>query len=275
MPARSGSAHLLLLLAASLAGCASTARQRVENCEQRVQTLSAETDQLRKETIALRNRNRDLAQRSVDDARRLRDAEMAARRLEKAVASYQEERQEITQAFQSLQDQVLMQAQGNRPASRGPQASTKPPGQLNPARFEAFARSQPGARFDPDRASWFFPTDSLFQSGTAELSPRARLVLDAFVRLLIEPDDPATPSHVAARAAAASVVRASATLGNPPTSSLAEARADRVRRELARRLAIDPASIPYSGTELDPDAIDDPAPPDLLGVEIELKPTPR
>lgn len=238
-------AHLLLLLP-TLGGCSVTSRQQLADCRQRVATLQTESDQLRNETLTLRNRNRDLAQRAVEDARRLRDVEEDNRRLETSIASFQEDRRAVTEAFQQLQQQVIQQAQRD---TGGPRASATPA--IAPDRFEAFARAQAGSTYDPDRNVWTFATGQLFETGSADLSPRASLLLDAFARLLDDSSNPVVPARVVGRTAASPVRQTSATAGEAggePTDRLARDRAGRIAQELARRLGL-PASAITIATE--------------------------
>jgi outer membrane murein-binding lipoprotein Lpp len=243
----------LLLLPLLAAGCSSSARRQLADSRQRIETLQAQSDQLRNEALTLRNRNRDLARRAVDDARKLRDLELTNGRLEQAIVSYQDERRKVADAFQNLQDQVHRQAMADDPtphaqldpeparprpmlasaSSGNPAPPSSPAG--NTARFAAFARAQPGTRFDPDRAAWTVPSETLFQPDSAHLNARAPLLLDAFARLAATSDDPVTPARIVF---SAPEVRQAGHDEDGGAPSLDADRAQALRRELAARLDV-------------------------------------
>jgi hypothetical protein len=251
---------LAIVLLPRLSGCSTSARRQLADSRQRIETLQAQSDQLRNETLTLRNRNRELSQRAVDDALKLRDLEQANARLEQSIVGYQDERRQITRAFEQFQSQVHRQAMAEDPT---PQARVEPGRPLTLAaatdthaagshsasggssrpldsnRFVAFARAQAGTRYDAARDAWTMAPEALFRPGSSELNARAPLILDAFGRLLSSPEDPA----IAAQIVFGSPEVQQTSLDGGAVAGLESARAEVLRSELAKRLKVEPESI--------------------------------
>lgn len=121
--------RLIVAVAVTATGCA-VPRSRMEDCARRTQEVQAENGQLRDLVLQLRNRNRDMAQRAVEDARRLQAQESSLRRLERSVAAYQQERDQLAAAFDQIRRQVQAAAAESPDARVG---RGEPPG-ASPAR---------------------------------------------------------------------------------------------------------------------------------------------
>jgi predicted RNase H-like nuclease (RuvC/YqgF family) len=109
-------------LAGLLAGCSFVPKSRLEDSRLRVQALQAENARLKDQALALRNQNRDLTQRALDDAHRQRALEEANARLEHNLAVYQDEREQMIAAFESLRQEIQAAAETEATASRRPRS---------------------------------------------------------------------------------------------------------------------------------------------------------
>jgi uncharacterized protein YhaN len=89
-----------------LQGCAVVPKSRVDQAEKLVQTLRAENAQLKDTTVTLKVQNQDLAQRAVDDAKAIKALEVANEQYEQSIQGYQDEREQLRAAFDSLKSQV-------------------------------------------------------------------------------------------------------------------------------------------------------------------------
>jgi len=87
-------------------GCAFVPKSRFEEAEKLVQSLRAENAQLKDSTLTLKVQNQDLAQRAVDDAQSIRALEVANDQYERSIQGYQDEREQLRSAFNSLKSQV-------------------------------------------------------------------------------------------------------------------------------------------------------------------------
>lgn len=94
-----------------LAGCAGAARNQLEDCRNIGLGLRKENARLQDLVLDLKSRNREMADRAMDDAHRLSQLEDLNARLEKSVAAYQQERDELTTAVNRIEAQVRTAAQ--------------------------------------------------------------------------------------------------------------------------------------------------------------------
>lgn len=219
----------LALLSAVLAGCSGVPSSRLEQCRNRSLALQAETSRLKDESLKLRSRNRELARRAVEDSERMRTLEEAQAQLEQSVVAYQQERDELAASFERLE--------------RALRAAADPPPRASLDRFETFAQAHPGCRIDAQRGAWVFPAGLLFEPGTAELTPSAELLLDAFARLLDDPRSPLAPAAITGRPSS-SPIRLTGGSEAGETSLLDGQRATRLRDRLAKALRVETDSIP-------------------------------
>lgn len=95
---------------AGLSGCATefpfVPRADLNECRKFSQSLQAETAQLKDNTLKLRAHNHDLAQRSADDAKRIDELAAENDRLTHSVQAYQDERDQLAQAFDQFKRQI-------------------------------------------------------------------------------------------------------------------------------------------------------------------------
>ncbi len=95
-----------LALALACPGCAFVPRSRVDEAHKLVQSLRAENAQMKDVALNLKVQNQDLTQRAVDDARSLHALETANAQYERSIQGYQDEREQLRDAFQALKSQV-------------------------------------------------------------------------------------------------------------------------------------------------------------------------
>jgi hypothetical protein len=218
--------------------------------------------QLRDETTQLRGKNRDLTARAIDDARRIGTLEQSNQQLERSVLVYQEERDRLVEAFESLQKQIRSAAvDGPRQAGLTPPASVPfPIARAGDDRLEAFARAHPGCKWDPAQGIWSVPADKLFEPGSDTLRPGTELLIGAFGRLLADRDPDSLPVAVAAPSSSADPdpdlkrTNAGDDLNqDPPPASLAARRARAVRDPLARAIGLKPGDLDATTPPARPD----------------------
>ncbi|HEX8203218.1 MAG TPA: hypothetical protein VF590_22265, partial [Isosphaeraceae bacterium] len=106
-------------------GCAVVPRSQLEECHKLSRSLQAETAQLKDAAINLRAHNQDLAQRAVADGRRIEELERVNRRLERSVAAYQEEREQLAASLERIKRQVASAADP-LPTALGPGSDRAP-----------------------------------------------------------------------------------------------------------------------------------------------------
>jgi flagellar motor protein MotB len=262
----------LALGVVGLAGCGALPSTRLAECHQRSQVLQSQMVQLKDETTQLRGKNRELTDRAIDDARRIGALKESNQQLERSVLVYQDERDRLVEAFETLQKQIRSAAvDGPRQASVSPPVSIPYPGGpgANPDRLAAFALAHPGCQWDADRGIWSVPADKLFEPGSDTLRPGTELLIAAFGRLLADRDPDGLPAAVAAPSisVAGDPDLKRTTAGDelnqaPPRASLAARRARAVRDPLARALGVKPDEI---------DATSPPARPDYPGEELAIQ----
>jgi chemotaxis protein MotB len=101
----------------ALAGCGLVPSSRLDDCHRLSQTLQAENSRLKDTTISLRSQNQDLNQRAEEDARRLRLQDEEIQRLVQSVSAYQEERDQLTSAFERIKRQIAAVSEPVVPAA--------------------------------------------------------------------------------------------------------------------------------------------------------------
>ncbi len=216
-------------------GCTLVPERRLVDSQRRIQVLEAQLAEQRNEAESLRARNRQLAQRAVGDSQRLRHLEQAAREMDAQVAAFQNERAELLQAYQQLQNQVL--ARSKDPGLRTSSLAT------DTTPLASLAQAQSGCLFDPQRMVWSLPEDRLFRPDSSELSGSATLLLDALTRLLRQQDPPLTVRQLASLPAPSQeIVRTSASTQDSLTT-LSQARLNTLRHALSQRLQIPESEI--------------------------------
>jgi hypothetical protein len=221
-------------LATGIAGCGFVRKSRLTQIEGQYATLAAETSKLKDESLSLRGRNRELMQRAVEDARRVHDLEVTNEQLARSVAGYQKEREAMADSFERIKHSVQLASNG---------ATT-----VMLDRLENFARAHPGCSYDPARGIWTFPTDQLFQPGGDDWQPSAGLLVDAFARLLENPDGPVEPTRVTAVERPGEVQRAS--VGSEAEDrGLARRRAMKLAERLSAQRAETAPSVPFDVRE--------------------------
>jgi hypothetical protein len=221
-------------LAPGIAGCGFVRKTRLTQIEGQYATLAAETSKLKDESLSLRGRNRELMQRAVEDARRLHDLEVANEQLTQSIAGYQKEREAMADSFERIKRSVQLASNGATTAMLD--------------RLENFARAHPGCSYDPARGIWTFPTEQLFQPGGEEWQPSAGLLVDAFARLLENPDGPVEPTRVTAVERPAEVQRVSVD-SEPGDRSLAQRRAMKLAERLSTHRAETTPPVPFNVRE--------------------------
>ena len=94
----------LAILTCSLLGpgCAFVPKSRYDQAEKLVQNLRAENAQLKDSTVSLKVQNQDLAQRAVDDSKSIKALEVANDQYERSIQGYQDEREQLSSAFNAL-----------------------------------------------------------------------------------------------------------------------------------------------------------------------------
>jgi len=97
---------LAVALLAALPGCGLVPKSRVEEAHKLVQSLRAENAQMKDVALNLKVQNQDLTQRAVDDSRAIQALEVANARYERSIRGYQDEREQLREAFQDLKGQV-------------------------------------------------------------------------------------------------------------------------------------------------------------------------
>jgi len=95
-----------LPLACGASGCAFVPKSRVDEAHKLVQSLRAENAQMKDVALSLKVQNQDLTQRAVDDARAIRALEVANGQYERSIQGYQDEREQLREAFQDVKGQV-------------------------------------------------------------------------------------------------------------------------------------------------------------------------
>ena len=158
-----------------LSGCNFVPRSRVEEGQRVVQTLRSENDRLKDQTLVLRTKNQDLIQRAQDDARRLAIQDEALARLEKSVAAYQSERDQLANAFESFKRQARVTAVGK--VSETDDWNNLPHPADDP--LDVFAKNHPDWVFDRESMSLSIPSDRLFDPGSIRLKPESRAEINA------------------------------------------------------------------------------------------------
>jgi outer membrane murein-binding lipoprotein Lpp len=98
------------LACACAPGCANESpfvpRADLNECRKFNESLQAETAQLKDTTLKLRAHNQDLAQRSADDSKRIDQLTEENDRLTQTVQAYQDERDQLAQAFDQFKRQI-------------------------------------------------------------------------------------------------------------------------------------------------------------------------
>jgi chemotaxis protein MotB len=89
-----------------LTGCGVVPKSRLDDCHRLSQTLQADNTRLKDQAVNLRAQNQDLNQRAVDDGRRIRLQQEEIQRLVQSVSAYQQEREQVTAAFERLKSQI-------------------------------------------------------------------------------------------------------------------------------------------------------------------------
>jgi hypothetical protein len=298
-PARFWPLSLLAALLPLAGGCGNLPRQQLAQCQNRSQLLQAEASRLRDDATQLRSKNRELAQRAVEDARRLRGLEEANRRLEKSVIAYQDERDQVQNAFNELKRELIAAADSDtRRAANTPDAlevgdpepirtalANAPEPEPKPRRADpesiivddsppradlvlpdalaSFLQSQTRTRLEEGGRSWTIPASLLFEPGSDRLSPRGAFLLASFTRL-------AESSGVRPRAVIASpdVEPIQRTSAEENPESLPDRRALAVRNQLASLLQLDREALPARvGAETDASGRD-PAPELTISLDL-------
>jgi hypothetical protein len=222
-------------LAAIVTGCAGFSPNRLDDCRLRVQSLQSENEQLRDVASNVRNQNREMAMRALDDSRRIRAQEVAIARLERSIAAYQDERDQMAALLDEVRGQVRTAA------------SSLPPTALLD-RLRELKRARPKTEVDPSSATVSLAPGPLFVAGESRLTREADQWLAAAGSIIrsyaaqnpeeefsIEAEFCDSPRPVAAESAAGTVGQAEA--------KLADLRARALRAELARSTGIDPARV--------------------------------
>jgi hypothetical protein len=93
---------LVALASILISGCAIVPRAQLDDCQRLSRTLRSENARLKDQVLALQSQNRDYADRAVDDLRRLAARDQAIEQLEHSVQAYQEERNQLGEAFEQL-----------------------------------------------------------------------------------------------------------------------------------------------------------------------------
>jgi flagellar motor protein MotB len=233
------------------AGCGLVPQGQLDECRKRSQALLSENARLKDLTVSLRSQNDDLTTRAVADARRLRLQEEAVQRLETSVEAYQEERDQLSSAFERLKGQIQSSAGAGPLSSRLSE------------RLREFARTRPGCEFDAPSGVIAFATAELFQPGTDRLQPGASALLQAYAEILADPEARALRLSVAGPAEDNSVRRVSA----ESDPALGRARAARVRDWLATEVRLDAEQVRVAEVEATPAL--------ARWIEVRMRPPPE
>ena len=211
----------------------------MDECHRVTQTLRSENGRLKDVALNLRAQNQDLSQRAVDDARQIAAKDEANEQLIKSVQAYQAERDQLAEAYQTLERQVRT-AVNTHPVAR-------------PAQLKAFVSAHPGWSFDESAMTLSAPPGRLFEKGSAALTVEALAALKTLAAELSGPGADGVSLEVVAPAAAPPVVAAgfdpgktSAEIAAASARFLAAARAARVRDRLIAEAGLDPARVRLS-----------------------------
>jgi len=101
----------VLLFASS--GCALLSSGPTEENRRQTAALRAELARSKDEIAKLRTQNRELTSRSMEDSRRLATLETSNDQLQKSVSAYQDERDQMANAFDQLKSSVRAPSNAN------------------------------------------------------------------------------------------------------------------------------------------------------------------
>jgi chemotaxis protein MotB len=210
---------IVVCAACGFSGCALAPKSRLDDCHKQCQNLQAETAQLKDTNLKLRADAQDLAQRSVEDARRIKELDETNQRLERSVLGYQQERDELTRAFESFKNQVALGV------DRTPAAMLDP--------WHDFSHAHPGFVFDPQAGTLVLPADQLFEPASAEWSAEAKSILsDLAATLRASQADPASVQLTGPSEPADAQIQRTA--GGDPNNQVSERWAERLDRLSAK-----------------------------------------
>ena len=165
------------------AGCGFVPKTRMDEARRVTQNLRAENNRLKDLALDLRSQNQDLSQRAVDDAQRLAAQDEAVASLEQNVHAYQEERNQLADAFEALKRQVqIAVAPGSAGAGASRTAAKPNPKSLvmKPADpLKTFAEAHPGWSFDAASGALTAEASTLFAPGGSTLTPDGEAAVKA------------------------------------------------------------------------------------------------
>lgn len=248
-------------IAFSTSGCGLVSRNRLNDCQQVARTLRSDNARLKDVSLKLRTENQDLSQRAIDDARRLASQEDAINRLEENLLAYQADRDRMTQAFETLKQQIHLAVDPRR-AQRA-------------ERLRSFAESHPGWSFNPATIALTAPAEHLFNPGGDQITPHAGSELKELADALTSTGADDLAIEIVGHDAPPSAVQRAGfnTDANNDVAAhrfLTAARAARVRERLVEDTRLSPDQIRLANAAVPP--ADDPNPPPR---RLEVRVVPR
>jgi len=257
-PARPLRIAALMGTAVLAAGCSLVPKERLDECHKLSQSLQAETAQLKDVTLKLRATNQDLAERALDDAHRIQALDETNQRLEQSVLAYQQERDQLSAAFDQIKRQIASSV------DRSPAAMLE--------RLDEFARAHPGCVFNAETGVSTFPADLLFRAGSDQWQPGAESLLDEYAKLLDDLDTSGVRLRLVSYTTVPSVRRASIENQGIAPDQLAKKRAERVRDRLASSAGLEPAQLEVvAGNASETDEVSNSSSPSPPGTRIEIQ----
>jgi flagellar motor protein MotB len=250
----------ILAAAALPSGCAFVPKERLDDCHKQCQNFQLEASQLKDDVLKLRATHQDLAHRSIEDAKRLKALDEENRQLERSVIAYQEDRDRLAAAFEQFKRQ-LAATSDHLPAAM-----------LD--RFEDFSRTHPSFTFDAESAVATFPTEALFQPGSADLTAEAETLLSSFAAILGPADAQEIKVRVVVSTTDPEVRLTSLTAADSATEAIGLARAQRVREVLVEQALLDPSHVEVEGEGgvVGSEPPPKPSPGPVQVIEIRLRP---
>ena len=230
-----------------VSGCNFVPMSRIEEGRRLAQTLRAENVRLKDQTLVLRTKNQDLIQRAQDDARRLAIQDEALDRLEKSVAAYQSERDQLANAFETFKRQARLTSIDRVPTRddwNDPFSPVDDP-------LESFAADHPDWTLDREARTLSIPVDRLFKAGSTTLKPESANAIVALGERLGNASDTSMKSlalEVEAGGDSADLHQAIFKTDADPDHDAARrftaaSRAARVRERLLAPSALDPSRV--------------------------------
>jgi len=224
-----------------LAGCSVVPRSQLDECRKLSRTLQADNSRLKDTIVSLKTENEDLAQRADDDVRRLKSQDQTIQKLMASLHAYQDDREQLARGVERLKTQI--------------RSATRPISSQFRERFDRFAKSEAGCKFDPTSTVVTIPSDLLFEPGTDQPTPKAHDLLATFAKIFDHPDAGDLRLLVTGHMDDSAVKRASFEGEAPALEHLSLNRASRVRELLSTEGHIESARMKVAGAvSLEPSA---------------------